>query len=282
LRAGLGIGLTLVKRFAEMHGGSVEARSEGEGRGSDFIVRLPMATGHVDAREMGEFDIQRAVVPRGRILVVDDNEDAADSLGMVLESLGADVTVVHDGASAMDAIERFHPAVVLLDLGMPGIDGYEVARWVRQRASLADVKLIALTGWGYEEQRRLSREAGFDHHLVKPVSQRPRGSPPRGGGRQGSNGTTVSLGTAESWDSRHARRRRYSRMRSWRSSVKKGASRAIGTGRPPSPQAPSGTSTIVIQKSAPVPCFGIAATSRTTASSRSNKLDFIASFRGPP
>jgi CheY-like chemotaxis protein/two-component sensor histidine kinase len=168
-QGGLGIGLTLVKSLVEMHGGTVEARSEGPDLGSEFIVRLPLAA---DARFVPGGDVLHSpsqfVAPR-RVLVVDDNRDSAESMGMLLRLLGADVRIVYSGAEALETVSAFRPTVVLLDIGMPDLDGYEVARRIRQRAEGLDVTLIALTGWGQEEDRRRSRSAGFDYHLIKPA-----------------------------------------------------------------------------------------------------------------
>jgi CheY-like chemotaxis protein len=165
--AGLGIGLALARRLAEMHGGTVVARSEGKGKGSEFVVQLPLAAEPRSAAPAA--DSAQTTVPRTRILVVDDNRDAADSLGMLLQCLGADVRVAHDGAEALDAVEAYRPAVVLLDIGMPGMDGYEVARRIRSAFPESRTPLVALTGWGQEEDRRRARDAGFDHHLIKPA-----------------------------------------------------------------------------------------------------------------
>jgi PAS domain S-box-containing protein len=166
---GLGIGLTLVRTLAEMHGGSVEARSEGPGKGSEFLVRLPLAH-RQDAPHSNNRQAQPTDALSGcRILVVDDNADAADSLGMLLGIYGAEVRIVRDGPAALAALDTYRADVVLLDIGMPGMDGHEVARRVREKAECSNVTLIALSGWGQEEDRRLSREAGIDHHLVKPV-----------------------------------------------------------------------------------------------------------------
>jgi CheY-like chemotaxis protein len=166
-QGGLGIGLTLSRRLAEMHGGSIEARSGGEGRGSEFIVRLPLAAGgpEVRARRVAKArDLSHL-----RILVVDDNLDSAESLGLLLETLGADVQVAHDGPSALELFSASHPSIVLLDIGMPDMDGYEVARTLRARYPATRSTLVALTGWGQEDDRRRARDAGFDHHLVKPA-----------------------------------------------------------------------------------------------------------------
>jgi CheY-like chemotaxis protein len=151
-----------------MHGRSVSARSEGLGKGSEFVVRLPLAK---DAQpSLPELaGAPQAVPGPTRVLVVDDSRDGADSLRLLLELLGAEVRVEYDGPAALDAFGAYQPEVVLLDIGMPGMDGFEVARRLRQRPESQDVTLIALTGWGQEKDRRNSEAAGFDHHLVKPV-----------------------------------------------------------------------------------------------------------------
>ena len=167
-QGGLGIGLTLVRRLVEMHGGTVEARSEGSGKGSEFVVMLPLADGSPPLPLGKDADSVEGLEKR-RILVVDDNEDAAESLKLVLQLLGATVMSVHNGEAALDALNEWRPNVMLLDVGMPGMDGYEVAKRVRQKAQRRDVTLIAVTGWGQERDRQRSFEAGIDHHLVKPV-----------------------------------------------------------------------------------------------------------------
>ena len=165
---GLGIGLTLARRLVELHGGSLTAESDGIGKGSRFTVRLRCGRAERFA-SVGAEERMPALAKSQRILVVDDNRDAADSLGALLRVLGADVRIVHDGAAALAAFEQFHPSVTLLDLGMPGIDGYEVARRIRARPDARRAALIALTGWGQERDRRRTSEAGFDYHLIKPV-----------------------------------------------------------------------------------------------------------------
>jgi CheY-like chemotaxis protein/two-component sensor histidine kinase len=165
-QGGLGIGLTLSRRLVEMHGGTVEARSEGEGRGSEFIVRLPLASASAPTASAASPVVR---FPGVRMLVVDDNEDAAFILGMLLEELGATVDVVHDGPSALERFAASGAAVVLLDITMPEMDGYEVARAMRARFPERRAAIIALTGRGQPEDRRKAREAGIDHHLVKPV-----------------------------------------------------------------------------------------------------------------
>ena len=167
-QGGLGIGLTLVKRLVEMHGGSVEARSEGEGQGSEFIVRLPILsqTAHVMSPRPS---VEKEVTPTRRVLIVDDNKDSADSLAMLLEITGNKTYMAHDGVEAIRAVEEHRPDVLLLDIGLPKLSGHDVCRRVREQPWGKDIVVIALTGWGQEEDRRKSQEAGFDGHLVKPV-----------------------------------------------------------------------------------------------------------------
>jgi len=168
-QSGLGIGLTLVKNLVELHGGAVEARSEGPGLGSEFVVRLPA----LERAPAVLAAAPRAAPPRAmrsiRILVVDDNRDSADSMGALLTLLGAEARVAYGGVEALDAVQASPPDALLLDIGLPEIDGYEVARRIRARPELREVVLVALTGWGQADDRVRSREAGFDHHLVKPV-----------------------------------------------------------------------------------------------------------------
>ena len=167
-KGGLGIGLTLVRTLVELHGGTVSAQSEGAGRGSEFVVRLPLGAGIERGRNPARDESFR-VFARHRILVVDDSRDAADSLAMLLDKLGAEVRIATDGPTALDELDAYRPSVVLLDIGMPGMDGLELARRVRQRPGTRGVILVALSGWGQDEDRRRSREAGIDHHMVKPV-----------------------------------------------------------------------------------------------------------------
>lgn len=170
-QGGLGLGLTLVKNIVEMHGGQVEAYSDGPGKGSEFVLRLPLLSSDApDPEEIAPDERQQESAPPGhRLLVVDDNDDAARSLAMLLRLQGHDVQVANDGASALEVATALRPALIFLDLGMPGMDGYEVARRIRQTAGLQQTVLAALTGWGQQEDRRRTAEAGFDHHLVKPV-----------------------------------------------------------------------------------------------------------------
>ncbi len=167
-RGGLGIGLTLVRRLVAMHGGRVTAHSEGHGRGSELVVRLPRAAGPAAAPPDAPAASAGARRCR-RILVVDDNHDHAASLALLLRMSGHDAREAHDGPQALDEAERFRPEVVLLDIGLPGLDGLETCRRLRAREWAGELRLFALTGWGQEEDRRRSREAGFDDHLVKPI-----------------------------------------------------------------------------------------------------------------
>jgi two-component system, sensor histidine kinase len=170
-QTGLGIGLTLARSLIEIHGGSVSAASEGPGRGSQFTVRLPLAKGKRGpaAATASAADSLPGISALPRILIVDDNRDAADSLGALLQMIGADVRIAHDGPAALEMYKVFRPSVVVLDLGMPGMDGYEVARHIRKRPDSSDTVLVALTGWGQEKDRHFTEAAGFNHHLIKPV-----------------------------------------------------------------------------------------------------------------
>ncbi len=152
-----------------MHGGSVRAFSPGLNQGSEFVVRLPVLTSAVPAAKCnGKMPAPKPASPR-RVLVVDDNIDGAESLAMVLQFSGHEVRCVHDGLSGLSAAEDFEPDLILLDIGLPGMDGFEVARQLRRRPRFKNVFLVALTGYGRDEDRRLAEEAGFDLHLVKPV-----------------------------------------------------------------------------------------------------------------
>lgn len=171
-QGGLGIGLTLVKNLIEMHGGNVEAHSAGMGQGCEFVVRLPLQKRPEPM--IPEVALQRQeIAPQGhRLLVVDDNQDAALTLAMLLRLLGHQVQVAHRGEMALELAASFQPHLVFLDLGMPGMDGYEVARRMREIPGMQNTVLAALTGWGQREDLRRTAEAGFDHHLVKPPEPR--------------------------------------------------------------------------------------------------------------
>jgi PAS domain S-box-containing protein len=165
---GLGIGLTLAQRLVQMHGGSIDATSEGANRGTEFIVRLPLA--RIPSATAPASDEDEALRPGAcRVLVVDDNRDSAETMTMLLTLNGHKARMAYDGPSAIDMALRFQPHVILLDIGLPGMDGYEVAAALRARPEMATVVLVAMTGYGLEEDRRKSEGAGFAHHLVKPV-----------------------------------------------------------------------------------------------------------------
>lgn len=170
---GLGIGLALARELVSRHGGAIEASSDGPNRGSEFIVRLPLSAGMAPgvAREAAS-SAQTAPCrsAKRRVLVVDDNADAAESLRMMLLAEGHDARVAPDGAAALAAVRSFHPEFVLLDIGLPRMDGYEVAQRIRAMSAASDIRLVAVSGWGQEEDKHRSREAGFDIHLTKPVS----------------------------------------------------------------------------------------------------------------
>jgi two-component system CheB/CheR fusion protein len=167
--SGLGIGLTLVKRLVELHGGTVQAESRGIGEGSEFVIRLPIVLPRTLKTERGAPRADSTSMPKRRVLVVDDNRDAAESLAMLLQLQGHDVAMAHGGIEAVDATASFRPDIVLLDLGLPGIDGYEVARQIRGTPLGKGALLVALTGWGRNEDRQRTASAGFDAHIVKPI-----------------------------------------------------------------------------------------------------------------
>jgi CheY-like chemotaxis protein/two-component sensor histidine kinase len=166
---GLGIGLTLVKRLVEMHGGTVAADSTGLGTGSTFVLRLPAVVDSSHCPQPQAEGHAHMSSPSLRILVVDDNRDAADSLAMLLRATGNDIRTAYDGLEAVQVASEFRPEVVLLDIGLPKIDGHEVAQRIRKEPWGRQMRLIAVTGWSDETDRARSRASGFDHHLVKPL-----------------------------------------------------------------------------------------------------------------
>jgi PAS domain S-box-containing protein len=166
-REGLGIGLTLVKHLVELHGGLVEATSPGTGRGSTFKVCLPLADSP-PPEPSHESSLNVAPTYRARVLVADDNRDAADTLSAILELDGHEVRTAYDGVEALKIAEQFAPQIALLDIGMPHLDGYQTARRIRDQSWGSSILLVALTGWGQEQDRRQATEAGFNYHLVKP------------------------------------------------------------------------------------------------------------------
>jgi CheY-like chemotaxis protein len=167
-QAGLGVGLTLSRTLVELHGGSIDVASAGKGQGSEFTVRLPASLTRLE--EAAGAAGRGSPEGRGRrVLLADDNEDFVNSLGQLLASRGHDVRVAYDGAEAISAAREFQPEIAFLDIGMPKVHGYEVARRLRAEPATADCTLVAVTGWGQESDRAQAREAGFDRHLVKPV-----------------------------------------------------------------------------------------------------------------
>jgi CheY-like chemotaxis protein len=162
---GLGLGLPLVKTLVEMHDGSIEARSDGPGKGSDFIVRLPISRAKPNGKPLSTEQRRR----RREILVVDDDDDTCQTLRMMLELLGHEISVAHDANGALAVASQRCPDLVLLDIGLPGIDGYEIARRLRRMPECSSVRVAALTGYGRTEDRLRAMEAGFDAYLVKPV-----------------------------------------------------------------------------------------------------------------
>jgi CheY-like chemotaxis protein len=167
-QGGLGIGLSLVRRLVEMHGGSIEAMCDGPGKGSTFTVRLPVLS--LESRPQ-ERDAMEEAAPKSshRILIVDDNRDSADTLQLLLRILGNDTRTANDGEEAVTAATAFRPDVILLDIGLPKLNGYEACRRIRAQPWGKGILVIALTGWGQADDIRRSHEAGFDHHMVKPV-----------------------------------------------------------------------------------------------------------------
>jgi CheY-like chemotaxis protein len=168
-QGGLGVGLTLVQRLVQLHQGEVEVRSDGAGQGAEFRIRLPVGTGEAPQAGPAGAAADAVEVATCRVLVVDDNHDAAETTGMFLELSGHEVRTVGDGLQALDAAAVFRPEVVVLDIGLPLMDGYEVARRLRELPETRDALIIALTGYGQQGDRALAKEAGFDEHLVKPV-----------------------------------------------------------------------------------------------------------------
>jgi CheY-like chemotaxis protein len=168
-QGGLGIGLTMVRRLIELHGGKVEALSDGPRRGSEFIIRLPLHDGEPEETQPEPANAPKAEPGKCRILVVDDNLDGAESLAMLLRLAGHDVHIAFDGPNAVDIAAKVRPEVVLLDIGLPTMNGYEVVRQLRQRLRLKDTFIVALTGYGRDEDRQRAEEVGFDEYLTKPI-----------------------------------------------------------------------------------------------------------------
>jgi PAS domain S-box-containing protein len=169
-KGGLGIGLSIVGQLVEMHGGMIEAHSDGPGTGSEFTVRLPTVEAPRSQDPVTTVAAPSVHEVRRRVLVVDDNRDAATSLASLLRLAGADIRTAHDGLQAIDVASTFRPDLILLDIGMPNMNGYETARQIRAQAWGGDVQIVALTGWGQSEDKRQAMAAGFNSHLVKPAS----------------------------------------------------------------------------------------------------------------
>jgi CheY-like chemotaxis protein/two-component sensor histidine kinase len=163
---GLGIGLALARRLVEMHGGAIAGHSEGPGRGSTFVITMPLCDSP-PARDTTP--LPSALRVAGRAVIIDDNKDAARTLVMLVEQLGGTARMAHDAASGLAAIDEFEPAIVFLDIGLPGIDGYEACRRIRQRPARKNMTVIAVTGWGQPQDKQRALDAGFDAHLTKPV-----------------------------------------------------------------------------------------------------------------
>jgi CheY-like chemotaxis protein len=167
---GLGVGLTLVRKLVELHGGSVEARSAGRDQGSEFIVRLPLISEPALPEKAG--GAIAAATRRWRMLIVDDRAEQTRTMRMLVQRMGHETHIASDGASALRILEEFPCDVALIDIGLRGMSGYDLARRIRERPKFKGMVLIAQTGWGRDEDRQRSREAGFDHHLVKPIDRR--------------------------------------------------------------------------------------------------------------
>jgi CheY-like chemotaxis protein/two-component sensor histidine kinase len=189
-QGGLGIGLTIVKRLVELHGGSVEAHSDGRGKGAEFVVRLPLVCANPE-KSAARADERERQATAARVVIVEDNADSAESLSMLLELLGHQVVAVHDGDAGLAAARSHRPDVMLVDIGLPGMDGYEVARRMRADPELKHVVLVALTGYGQEDDRRKATAAGFDHHQVKPLDLRQLEGILSGAGEARSGSPTV-------------------------------------------------------------------------------------------
>jgi CheY-like chemotaxis protein len=166
---GLGIGLALVKGIVDLHGGTVSARSAGPGLGSEFIVRLPLTPANATTLPVADPDVPLLVSGR-RVIVADDNKDAADALAMLLELSGHEVRVAHGGRAALSLAQTFRPDVAILDIGMPDLSGYDVAAQLRREPWGGAIVLIALTGWGRDDDRQRAASVGFDQHMTKPVN----------------------------------------------------------------------------------------------------------------
>jgi len=164
-QSGLGIGLGLARRLIEMHGGHITAHSEGPGHGSAFVITMPLSPAVAQSSMTPHLDVQT----RSRVVIIDDNQDAATTMSMLVEKLGGSARVAHDATNGLQAVQDFRPDLVFLDIGMPGMDGYEVCRRIRQWPSQKHVVIVAVTGWGQSSDKQRALDAGFDAHITKPV-----------------------------------------------------------------------------------------------------------------
>ena len=167
-QGGLGIGLAIVQKLVELHDGKITATSEGPGKGSEFIIRLPAAKRPDTAMPMAKGTDE--ATEKARILVVDDNADTVKGMAILLNLAGHEVVTAHDGPQAIEAVRAYRPQFILLDLGLPGMSGYDVAKRLREEEGCEDALIVAVSGYGQEEDRHRTKAAGFDHHLLKPVS----------------------------------------------------------------------------------------------------------------
>jgi CheY-like chemotaxis protein len=163
---GLGIGLALARRLIEMHGGEIAAHSDGPGHGAVFVITIPLCEAAAARQAPPQIDVPHVA---SRVVIIDDNQDAADTMSMLVEQLGGSARTAHDAASGLAAVQEFHPDIVFLDIGMPGMDGYEACRRIRQQPSARNVVVVAVTGWGRSQDKQRALDAGFDAHLTKPV-----------------------------------------------------------------------------------------------------------------
>jgi CheY-like chemotaxis protein len=163
---GLGIGLALARRLIELHGGEIAAHSDGPGRGSAFVIRLPLSEARPAQPSAPRVEVPRI---RSRVVIIDDNRDAARTMSMLVDELGGTARTAYDAAGGLEAVQEFRPDIVFLDIGMPGMDGYEACRRIRQTPSGKHLIVVAVTGWGQPQDKQRALEAGFDAHLTKPV-----------------------------------------------------------------------------------------------------------------
>jgi CheY-like chemotaxis protein len=163
---GLGIGLALARRLIEMHGGEIAARSDGPGKGTEIVITMPVFQGDATRPSSPLIDVPHLA---SRVVIIDDNQDAAHTMSMLVEQLGGSARMAHDAVSGLSAVQEFQPDVVFLDIGLPGMDGYETCRRIRRQPSEQHIVIVAVTGWGQSQDKQRALDAGFDAHLTKPV-----------------------------------------------------------------------------------------------------------------